>query len=363
MKHRGQRSRRERRLLLIPFAPGIGDVVMMEPLLRAVCDHLPEWRVTLVAKEYGADLLQPGDYELTSPSYFVTEPPTRLRPLDRLIPRRFIAWAAEPAMALDLGPFERVINLFWVWESRIPFDRWWTPHWPPIEGVRHTVDLLAEHLETELGARIPEAERVPALAPFPEAEGWADRYLRRQRRTNRPLISLIVSAANPLKWWAVPEWARLNDSLAGLGYHTLLIAPQDHPHARQVYEACETKPLWPRVSLRQLTAILARSAAVVGIDTGPLHVAAALGIPWVGLYGASNPDLIGPYERERGRALVARFPKPDSCRQCWQAFKNREQGCLTLSTTGCTPLIPAGEVLETVLSIQGGTGYASSDHP
>lgn len=225
------------------------------------------------------------------------------------------------------------------------------------------MDLLAEHLEFELGARIPEAERVPTLTPFPEEEGWADRYLRRHRCTKRPLISLIVSAANPLKWWSVPGWAELNDALATLGYQTLLVAPQSHPHARQVYDSCEAKPLWPRMTLRQLTAILARSSAVVGIDTGPLHVAAALGVPWVGLYGPTNPDLIGPYERERGLALVARFPKPDSCRQCWQAFKNRDQGCLTLPATGCTVLISAREVLETVLSVQGGTGFASSRAP
>lgn len=353
----------ERRLLLIPFAPGIGDVVMMEPLLRAVCAQLPEWRVTMVAREYAADLLQPGEYELASPRYFVTEPPSPLRPLDRLIPRRLLAWAAKPAMALDLGPFQRAINLFWVWESRMPFDRWWTPQWPPRVGVRHTVDMLADHLEVELGIRIPEADRVPRLEPFPEAADWADRYLRDNRWHGRPLVSLVVSAANALKWWAVPKWAELNDGLVRLGCDTLLVAPQDHPHARQVYEACGARPLWPEVGLRQMAALLARSAAVVGIDTGPLHVAAALGVPWVGLYGASNPALIGPYEWQKGRALVARFLKPESCRQCWQAFKNRERRCATLSSTGCATLISARKVLETVETLRGGTGFASPHDP
>jgi ADP-heptose:LPS heptosyltransferase len=355
-------NREERRLLLIPFAPGIGDVVMMEPLLRAVCARLPEWRVTMVAKEYAADLLQPGEYRLVSPRYFVTEPPAPLRPLDRLIPRRFVAWAAEPAMALDLGPFDRVINLFWVWENQIPFDRWWTPQWPPQEGVRHTVDLLADHLEGELGARIPEEERVPRLQVFPGAAGWVEHYLRHWRRGERPLVSLVVSAANALKWWVVEGWARLNDGLSRLGCDTLLVAPRSHPHARQVYEACEVKPLWPEVGLRRLAALLARSAVVVGIDTGPLHMAAALGVPWIGLYGASNPSLIGPYEREKGRTLVARFPKPESCSQCWLSFKNRDQGCATLPSTGCVTAISAEEVLEAV-NVLLGTGFASLPAP
>src|SRR5512146_3019510 len=92
------------RLLLIPFAPGIGDMVMMEPLLRAVLKHLPEWRTTMAAKEYATDVLQPGGYEIVTPSYFVTEPPGYFRPFHRFLPQRLIAWAAEPAMSLDFGP-------------------------------------------------------------------------------------------------------------------------------------------------------------------------------------------------------------------------------------------------------------------
>ncbi len=346
---------------MIPFAPGVGDVVMMEPLLRAVHAHRPEWRVTMVAREYAADLLQPDQCELVSPSYFVTETPSRLRPLDRLIPRRVIAWVAEPAMALDLGPFDRVVNLFWVWESQTPFEEWWTPQWPPRADVRHTVDLLADHLEGELAGRILEGDRFPRLAVFPEAAAWAHHYLQRRLRRGRPLASLVVSALNPLKWWAVPKWAELNERLVGLGYDTLLIAPRDHSHGRRVYEACEPKPLWPGLCLRQVTALLARSAVVVGIDTGPLHMAAALGMPWVGLFGASNPDLIGPYDRRRGHPLVARLPKPDSCRRCWLAFKNREPRCATLPGTCCTAMIPVSEVMEKVEALRYGTGFASPD--
>ncbi|MGE5619980.1 MAG: glycosyltransferase family 9 protein [Sphingomonadaceae bacterium] len=352
----------EGRLLLIPFAPGIGDVVMMEPLLRAVCTHLPEWRVTLIGREYASDLLPDGDYEVVSPPYFVSETPTPLRPLDRLIPRRLIAWAAEPAFALDLGPFQRVINLFWVWESQTPFDEWWTPEWPLRRGVRHTVDLLADHLEAELGTSIPPSDRTPRVRLFPEAEEWAAEYHRKSLSPETPVASLVVSASNSLKWWSARKWAELNDRLAETGWATMLIAPQDHLHARDVRAACGSKPLWPRASIRQVAALLARSGVVIGIDTGPLHMASALGVPWVGLFGASNPDLIGPYDRSRGRALVSRFPKPDSCRQCWRAFKNREDRCPTLPTTGCTTMISVQEVLAAVDSLRPGTGIASLRH-
>ena len=44
-----------------------------------------------------------------------------------------------------------------------------------------------------------------------------------------------------------------------------------------------------------MTAILKEAALVVGNDSGPLHVAAALSVPLVGLYGPTDPAVVGPY--------------------------------------------------------------------
>ena len=53
--------------------------------------------------------------------------------------------------------------------------------------------------------------------------------------------------------------------------------------------------LAPRTNLRELAHLLRDAALVVGGDTGPLHLAAALGTPVVGLYGPTNPARNGPY--------------------------------------------------------------------
>lgn len=347
------------RLLLIPFAPGIGDMVMMEPLLRAVVKRRPGWRITMPAKEYATDLFIPGGYELVSPSYFVTEPAAPLRPFHRLLPQRLVAWAAEPLMSLDLGPFETVVNLFWAWESRTPFNRWWTPQWPPIQGVVHAVDILASYLEEELSDEIPRDERVPRLQVFPEAAEWANAYLYDVARHASRIVALVPVASDSLKWWEARKWAILNDRLAADGWQPVLVAPRDHPHAKAVYEKCKMKPLWPEMSLRQLIALVARSDMAVGVDTGPLHAASALGVPWVGIFGPTNPDLIGPYDRTRGRALVSRFPKRPTCSDCWLAFKNKADGCPTLPATGCATLLGIDEVMTAVQDVVSGTLIAS----
>ena len=58
---------------------------------------------------------------------------------------------------------------------------------------------------------------------------------------------------------------------------------------------------------RQLAAILARTRALVAPDTGPVHIATAMGTPVVGLYAVARPELTGPYNSQH--LVVNRFPE------------------------------------------------------
>lgn len=69
----------------------------------------------------------------------------------------------------------------------------------------------------------------------------------------------------------------------------------------------------PATALRELAALLGSAALVVANDTGPLHLAVALGVTTVGLYGATDPERTGPYGH-RHASLVA--PVPLDCRPC-----------------------------------------------
>lgn len=353
-----QGDREADRVLLIPFAPGIGDVVMAEPMIRAVQKGLPGWRLWVAGREHATDILHPQGFDFVFPSVFVERAPASLRSIHRYVPQRVVAWLAEPAIKLDLGSFDKVINLFLAWEDELPFQEWWTPQWPLQAGTVHTVDLMVDYLERELEVQVPRDERLPRITVFPEAAEWADDYLRANVLSGQPVIPLVVSAANALKWWLPSKWGELNDRLNAFGWRTLLLAPHGNPHASLAYESCKVPPLWPDANLRQVSALLDRADGVVGIDTGPLHLAAALGVPWVGLYGPTNPDVIGPYSSTPGQAIPSRFPKPDSCASCWLAFKNREDECLTLPATGCTTLIPVEQVLSAVTGVARGVGIA-----
>jgi heptosyltransferase-1 len=71
-----------------------------------------------------------------------------------------------------------------------------------------------------------------------------------------------------------------------------------------------------KTSLRQIVALLERAKLVIGNDTGPLHMAAAMGVPLVALYGPTDPVRTGPYGREESVLRVDLPCSPCQSRRC-----------------------------------------------
>ena len=84
-----------------------------------------------------------------------------------------------------------------------------------------------------------------------------------------------------------------------------------------------------RTSVAEMVAALARCAVVVGNDTGPLHVAAALGKPVVGLYGKTDPKSVGPYGQ---LGNVVRFVPGEKCERRWAEVVGKVMGLLSPPT-------------------------------
>ena len=101
-------------------------------------------------------------------------------------------------------------------------------------------------------------------------------------------IVLLPGAGRPDKQWnRFPELARR------IGPEALVAwGPGEHDLAKSI-----GADVAPQTSLRELAFLLKNAKVVVGGDTGPLHLAAALGTPVVGIYGPTNPLRNGPYRQ------------------------------------------------------------------
>ena len=101
-------------------------------------------------------------------------------------------------------------------------------------------------------------------------------------------VALLPGAGKPQKQWPIERFRELAKRI---GPKALAVWG---PGEREMAEAigCEVAP---PTKLRQLARVLRDASVVIGSDTGPLHLAAALGTRVVGLYGPTNPRRNGPY--------------------------------------------------------------------
>ena len=146
----------------------------------------------------------------------------------------------------------------------------------------------------------------PLLPVDPEAEGWCDARLAPTLAPAQPRpIALITPGAGwGAKRWPPERYAAVARGLADRGLRVLVNAgPGEESLAAPIVAAGAATPL--SATLPQLIALTRRIALCIAGDTGPLHLASALGRPVVGIYGPTDPSRNGPYGT---RARVLRSP-------------------------------------------------------
>jgi ADP-heptose:LPS heptosyltransferase len=170
------------------------------------------------------------------------------------------------------------------------------PHANPDRNAMHTIERQQDQLRM---AGINEFVR-PDIAWLAEAP---------PKPLPKPYALLVPGAAphRPGKRWPAEHFGALAALLGDRGLTPVIVGTaQDGPLAATIRAACPaTIDMTGRTNLRQLAAVAAGACLAVGNDTGPLHLAAATGIPCIALFSAdSDPALTRP----RGQVTVLYAP-------------------------------------------------------
>lgn len=130
-----------------------------------------------------------------------------------------------------------------------------------------------------------------------------------------PILTLVLGSSRPPKDWPVARAAELIDRLvAESRVRVVLVGAacrRDEAAALVARAPTRVTDLVGRTTLAELAFVLRRSLAAVGPDSGPGHLAAALGRPYVGLFGPTDPRRVAPWGCED---LVVASPVP--CGSC-----------------------------------------------
>lgn len=137
---------------------------------------------------------------------------------------------------------------------------------------------------------------------------------------HRPLVALNPGATDPRRRWPVERFAAVGDALAAEGARVVVTGgPADGDLPERVVGAMRqpAASLSCRLTLGGLGALFRRCALVVSNDTGPLHVARAVGARTVGVYWFGNLITAGPATRARHRPQVSWTSRcPVCCKDC-----------------------------------------------
>ena len=304
LRRRRAPSSPERILVLKPCC--LGDVLMSTPVLAALRRGYPQARITYATGAWSRPALQgnpnlddimdcgrlgSGAYHLSD--YWRLASELRRRRFDlAIVLDRSPALALLPALAgvpYRVGPDSG--GRGFAHTRRVPLD-WQHP--------KHEAELYLDCVRA-LGCPVasPRLEFVPSSAD----RAWAADRLSAYGAT--PLVAIHAGgAANPgmtllAKRWQPQGFAEVADRLAAVyGAQIVLVgAAGDAEAVEAVRAAMRSKPLVlaGQTTLGQLAAVYERCLIMLGNDSGVMHLAVAVGIPVVAVFGPSDPLVYGPY--------------------------------------------------------------------
>jgi ADP-heptose:LPS heptosyltransferase len=209
------------------------------------------------------------------------------------------------------------------------------------------VHAVVNHLETLAPLGIDPASVDPSLRLYtgPEDDAFADEVLRGAGFCGNTVIALNAGASNRIKCWSPESFAVLANMLTRkLGAGIVLVgAGFERDLAERIRAGMTGEPLdlVGKTSLLQLGAVLSRCDLLVSGDTGPLHMATAVGTPVAALFGAIEPQRTGPVGE--GHRVIRHAEVP--CVPC------NGRSCANKSYLKCMEKITPDEVYDTVAAM------------
>jgi len=305
-----------------------GDVLLASPVLGALKAHAPNAEIDALVYADTAPMLagHPGLDQL----YVVGRAWRRLSPLRRLLAewRLFSALRARRYdLLVHLSEQPRgatLARLLGVRYSVAPAmsgrGRYWArsfTHLYPLlaNGRRHQVELNLDALR-RIGLQPSAEERRVQFVAGAAAEARVASLLAEHGLREREFVHMHPASRWNFKCWPAAKNAELIGRLSDAGQRVVLTAAPEEPECsfvREIVRQARGNPLnlAGKLSIKELGALTARARLFAGVDSMPMHLAAALGTPTVALFGPSGELEWGPW-RVAHRVVASGH----TCRPC-----------------------------------------------
>jgi ADP-heptose:LPS heptosyltransferase len=311
-------------ILVLDFGQ-LGDVVLSLPALRAIRSRFPSARIIVAVGKPGAEVVHLSGYANET---FVVDR-VALRDGPKLVS---VARIAKFVMRVRREKFDFVIDLHSLSEtnllgflsgapkrlySRRPgrsldYLANFEPR-PPVEKDHRKRHLIDRYLDVLIPLGMTNADRVPRLRTRSEDDLAIDKLLKKQKAdTGAPLVGLFPGAGHASRCWPLERFAELADYLVrNDGVRPIVfVGPEECEMVRQMKTIFpQSTIILDQLTIAQLAAAQARLAVFVSNDTGPMHIAAAVGTPVILLLDRRAPRSYVPLGEQHRIIYSATIPE------------------------------------------------------
>ncbi|HTV09245.1 MAG TPA: glycosyltransferase family 9 protein [Candidatus Aquilonibacter sp.] len=353
-------------MLIVHLTPHLGDAIMVMPMIEALRASNPDARIEFAVEASAAVLLRSmPELDHVYGLQLGQEPPaTPFRAIGRALLVSRVWWKHMRGLAPGICLMPRWDNdqyrsslLAWLLDApqRIGFasdavpssrpapyrDRFLTRALRGGSGLHEAEHfcLLAAEAGLIPASAVPQAGNAPlrSLRRIAELEDWPSLAERLGVDPTRPFAIVAPGASMPRKVWPIARWAQVCDALSDRGFDVVVLSgPSDRACAEELHKLCGSRTILAAgvTTLLESATLLSRSSVFLGGDSGPGHLAGALGTPCVILFasiaGGNHDDVLSPHRiRPLGPSVVACCP-PHNLPPCNGGCRATEAHCLTL---------------------------------
>jgi heptosyltransferase I len=278
----------------------IGDVTHVVPLIRTLQAALPDTSLTWIVGKLEQRLV--GDLPGVE---FVVFDKGKGREAMRDVRRALAGRRFDALLHMQVALRSNLLSLAVHARRRIGYDKarskdlhgLFVNERIPARSGEHVLDAMGSFIEP-LGLKQTEVRwDIPVPA---EAHAWAAEQLPGET----PTLLVSPTSSHALRNWRPERYAAVIDHASARGMRVALVggpSPDERAMADAVLAATTSAPLdlTGKDTLKRLMALLERSSMLLTPDSGPMHMANAVGTKVLGLHAPSNPHRSGPYSDRR----------------------------------------------------------------
>lgn len=288
-----------KRILVFSFS-NIGDAVLSTAVIQPLRSHFQDVHLTYLVGPRAIDILKTDTQIDATVVYENRGEHAGLKGRLKLIG------------ALRQEEFDLVVNLRDSFLARCIGAE----HWGLVRGERNR-HAVVRYLEVLRKNGVDTTDAKPYIQLCEEEETYARRFLEESEIASKQLLIGIHPGGNwEYKLWHAEKFAQLADTLnASNDISVLLFAGPDERNLQsQIAGMMEISPVTVEtVNLREVAALISACDVYIGNDTGPMHIAAAVGTPVVAMFGSTNHIRSGPYGEAH---VVVRSELDLGCNPC-----------------------------------------------